>query len=288
MTASHTNPGTTSRADHSVLAALTGAADRVGAGVYQYDPEGPGFVIASALSFASASAEHIRAALALPELVERVVPRVAATGRAESLPDLARSVGVHSAGPVGSAYFVCLAEPDPKAPVLALLCPEPNGFGPVERALADTLARHSLLSSDRKRELDTQIQSLVRGLEAIGREVEALGIGIRESVGAIPPELTAALRTLSPREREVLHGLQAGQRVTTLARGLFISAHTVRNHLKSIFRKLGVRSQVELLERLGPTPHAAAAWASTQPGPSDRRCGEATRESVTPRSGPRA
>ena len=32
---------------------------------------------------------------------------------------------------------------------------------------------------------------------------------------------------------------------------LYISAHTVRTHLKSIFRKLGVRSQISLLERLG-------------------------------------
>lgn len=57
------------------------------------------------------------------------------------------------------------------------------------------------------------------------------------------------MKALSPREREVLLSLVSGNRVAAIASQLFISAHTVRNHLKSIFAKLGVRSQVELLER---------------------------------------
>jgi DNA-binding NarL/FixJ family response regulator len=57
------------------------------------------------------------------------------------------------------------------------------------------------------------------------------------------------IKSLSPREREVLLNFLSGNRVTTIASELFISEHTVRNHLKSIFAKLGVGSQVELLER---------------------------------------
>ena len=38
--------------------------------------------------------------------------------------------------------------------------------------------------------------------------------------------------------------------VTGVANTLHISLHTVRNHLKSIFRKLGVHSQVELVTKL--------------------------------------
>lgn len=55
---------------------------------------------------------------------------------------------------------------------------------------------------------------------------------------------------LSSREREVLGLLAAGLRVPTIARRLFISQHTVRNHLKAIFRKVGVASQAELMEYL--------------------------------------
>lgn len=55
---------------------------------------------------------------------------------------------------------------------------------------------------------------------------------------------------LSSREREVLELVAEGYRVSTIARELFVSPSTVRNHLSAIFRKLGVGSQAELLERL--------------------------------------
>jgi FixJ family two-component response regulator len=55
---------------------------------------------------------------------------------------------------------------------------------------------------------------------------------------------------LSAREREVVDQLAAGFRVSDIASAFEISQNTVRNHLKSIFRKLGVSSQVELLARL--------------------------------------
>jgi DNA-binding CsgD family transcriptional regulator len=53
---------------------------------------------------------------------------------------------------------------------------------------------------------------------------------------------------LSRREQEVLHFVLDGKRVGTIASSLFLSENTVRNHLKRIYRKLGVRSLGELRE----------------------------------------
>jgi DNA-binding CsgD family transcriptional regulator/PAS domain-containing protein len=53
---------------------------------------------------------------------------------------------------------------------------------------------------------------------------------------------------LSRREQEVLHSVLDGKRVGTIATALFLSENTVRNHLKRIYRKLGVGSLGELRE----------------------------------------
>jgi DNA-binding CsgD family transcriptional regulator len=60
------------------------------------------------------------------------------------------------------------------------------------------------------------------------------------------------LRGLSPRKSEILRRLARGERVPAIARGLFVSQSTVRNHLSAIYRKVGVHSQAELLARLIP------------------------------------
>jgi predicted signal transduction protein with EAL and GGDEF domain/DNA-binding CsgD family transcriptional regulator len=54
----------------------------------------------------------------------------------------------------------------------------------------------------------------------------------------------------SERQLEIIERLLRGERVPTIARGLYLSQSTVRNHLSAIFRKLGVHSQEELLGTL--------------------------------------
>jgi DNA-binding NarL/FixJ family response regulator len=64
------------------------------------------------------------------------------------------------------------------------------------------------------------------------------------------PNGVAALRRgmLSLREREVLDDFLRGLQIETIARRLFISPQTVRNHLKRIGRRFGVHGQAELRE----------------------------------------
>ena len=58
------------------------------------------------------------------------------------------------------------------------------------------------------------------------------------------PELDA----FSPRETEVLAHLVSGSRVPAISGDLHISQHTVRNHLKAMFRKAGVKNQSQLIQ----------------------------------------
>ena len=51
-------------------------------------------------------------------------------------------------------------------------------------------------------------------------------------------------------KHQIVELLLASRRVPGIAGTLGISPHTVRNHLKAVFRKLGVHSQEALLELL--------------------------------------
>jgi DNA-binding CsgD family transcriptional regulator/PAS domain-containing protein len=62
------------------------------------------------------------------------------------------------------------------------------------------------------------------------------------------------LARLTNRERQVVQLLASGLRVANIAEELFLSEHTVRNHLKGIFRKLGVNNQADLVRRLRGSP----------------------------------
>ena len=54
---------------------------------------------------------------------------------------------------------------------------------------------------------------------------------------------------LSERETEILAKICEGQNYTTIATSLFISGHTVRAHLKNIYRKLHVNSRAEVVKK---------------------------------------
>jgi DNA-binding CsgD family transcriptional regulator len=75
-------------------------------------------------------------------------------------------------------------------------------------------------------------------------------VGLSHEVSSWMRTDVAGFETLSSRELEIARCLLAGDRVPAIARALFLSPSTVRNHLSGIFRKLGVSSQQELIDLL--------------------------------------
>lgn len=148
------------------------------------------------------------------------------------------------------------------ADVMVLFSHEMDGFDEGERALALALVGYLARAVGEESGGDLRRRRLERGLRRIALELSDLGVDDEGPArGAYPSALVERLRLVSPREWEVLERLRSGLRVATIARELSISPNTVRNHLKSIYRKLGVRSQTELLERLRGEAGAASARA---------------------------
>ncbi len=98
-------------------------------------------------------------------------------------------------------------------------------------------------------EVTTEFVTLETGAEGLGRVVLVV---VREI--AEPPDHLidryAAQHRLSPREREILRLLVQGYDTAGLAMHLGISPHTVRDHLKNVFRKTSNRSRSELIGAL--------------------------------------
>lgn len=98
-----------------------------------------------------------------------------------------------------------------------------------------------------------RVAELELRLRHIGAEVRAAGVlGELEAMPANSdlPQLSE----LTSRQWEILSRLVRGQRVPTIARELFISQSTVRNHLATVYARFDVHSQAELLEVLRREP----------------------------------
>ena len=88
-----------------------------------------------------------------------------------------------------------------------------------------------------------------------------VGANIAVSIEQTPPadrlSLFAAAFGLSPRESELLTHLATGRDTKEIAKELFLSEHTVHDHLKSMFAKTGMRGRSLLLSSaLGASPAA--------------------------------
>lgn len=83
-------------------------------------------------------------------------------------------------------------------------------------------------------------------LRQLGRGLRALDLG--DAADSLAKAQRVGMQQLSSRELEIVARLVSGDRVPAIAQALFLSQSTIRNHLSSAFRKLGVTSQQELVD----------------------------------------
>ncbi len=93
-----------------------------------------------------------------------------------------------------------------------------------------------------------RVAALEHHLRAIAQHLHDAGV-LEETAGADSGHV-AVLAELTERQREVVRRLLRGQRVSTIAREMFLSQSAIRNHLAVVYARLGVHSQAELLEAL--------------------------------------
>lgn len=105
-------------------------------------------------------------------------------------------------------------------------------------AIAVDAALHSRTRQDLGRSL--------QAAEAPGSAPESAPRSVQDAESLLE---TPEGRTLSRREQEILCAVIEGRKPVEIAAAFFISVHTARNHIKSIYRKFKVHSQVELIAR---------------------------------------
>ncbi len=111
---------------------------------------------------------------------------------------------------------------------------------------ATAVSRRSALPAASSRLTPEEKLKLIAAVLSDGPYADVRGATVQHE--SEPPSQPEHVNPLSPRERQIVDLLASGARVVTIAQRLQLSPHTVRNHLKSVFRKLNLRGQHELFE----------------------------------------
>jgi two-component system response regulator DevR len=92
----------------------------------------------------------------------------------------------------------------------------------------------------------TPLHELVVAVHRVLADVALFAPGMLRAVAEHLRRVEARdTQELSPREREVLHLLAAGTSTQEMADQLFLSTHTIRNHVRNLSAKLGAHSKLE-------------------------------------------
>lgn len=195
-------------------------------------------------------------------LVSRGVEVVASVGsgpegiaQAEALaPDIIL-LDVKMPGMTGHEVLAELRRRGNRTPVLMLTMSRDEAD--LEAALRGG-AKGYLLKDMEPEDLVPALLDAARGDNVVAKElISSLTRIVQGQPSQAPPAQSTIFDELTPRELEILRHLAEGQSNKLIARALDITDGTVKLHVKSILKKLGLRSRVEAAvlaveHRIGP------------------------------------
>jgi len=178
-----------------------------------------------------------------------------------------RNINVLAAVGNGEDGLRLAAELAPDIVLLDMRMPEMDGMDVLRQLRKNGFTKPvvMLTTSSDERDLVQSLRSGAQGYLLKDMEPDQLVLALRDIVDGktvVAPDLAAVLARvvqgdtmeadddspfskLTPRENEILSHLAEGQSNKVIARNLGISDGTVKLHVKSILRKLGVHSRVE-------------------------------------------
>jgi DNA-binding CsgD family transcriptional regulator/PAS domain-containing protein len=166
---------------------------------------------------------------------------------------------------IGQSLLRVVTEPDVANLLLALAQAATSGRGATQRARVHTAAGSAVLcwvlllplaplpsmafallpGEEPIDEAAGSARAMKQIIQRLSRTIDAATLS--RALSEMSWGTSSLLSRLSSRELDIVRRLAAGDRVPTIAASLYISQSTVRNHLSTVFRKLGVHSQQELI-----------------------------------------
>lgn len=187
------------------------------------------------------------------------------------LRELLEAHGIEVVGdaPTAEAGLELVDRYAPDVAVMDLCLPGMSGIDAIRRLAADAPRTHVLALTVSASEADVTDAVLVGGSCYLLKDtpVETIVAGVRAAAAGeamISPKMAATLLdrlrangvrepapdvALTEREREVLRLVASGKENDEIARELFISPHTVKNHISSILLKLQVANRIQAAVR---------------------------------------
>ncbi len=181
-------------------------------------------------------------------------------GLIQILVGLAPGIEIVEASDYASARTVLVAHPDADLALVDLFMPGMNGMISVGElvTVSPTIPLVVVSASENPKDIRAALAAGAAGfipkqespsvLLAALRFVLAGGTYVPPSLANAAPDQLAPTPSLTPRQRDVLAMLVAGQSNKEIGRQLGLAEQTVKGHLLTIFRIMNVRNRVEAVQ----------------------------------------